>query len=124
VPPAAGRITRAFGAADGAATTKGVTFATRPGAEVVAPYAGEILFAGPFKGYGQILIIDHGGGYHSLLAGIDRIESGVGQWVATGEPVGRMRPEGVPDLYLEFRRQGQPVDPVPWLATHDGKVSG
>jgi septal ring factor EnvC (AmiA/AmiB activator) len=70
------------------------------------------------------LIIDHGGGYHSLLAGIDRIDGVVGQWVVTGEPLGTMQPDGQPSLYLELRRQGQPINPLPWLVARDGKASG
>jgi len=83
------------------------------------------MFAGPFKGYGQILIIDHGGGYHSLLAGIEQIEASVGQRVVAGEPVGVMKSgEANASLYLELRRQGQPINPLPWLVARDGKVSG
>lgn len=122
--PAAGDISKRFGDQDGYSTAKGLTIATRPRAQIVAPYDGTVMFAGPFKGYGQILIIDHGGGYHSLLAGMDQVEASVGQTVIAGEPVGTMRAEGAPELYLELRRQGQPINPLPWLAARDGKVSG
>jgi septal ring factor EnvC (AmiA/AmiB activator) len=102
-----------------------VTFATRPGAEVVAPFDGRVLFAGAFRGYGQILIIGHGDGYHSLVAGLDRIDSSVGQWLVAGEPIGRMSAdEAKPRLYLELRHNGQPINPLPWLATRDAKVKG
>ena len=109
----------------GGMTSKGLTFETRPGAEVVAPFDGRLAYAGPFKGYGQILIIDHGGGYYSVLAGLDRIEQSVGQWLVAGEPVGTM-PQGGrrPRLYLELRDNGRPVNPLPWLAIHDEKVNG
>ncbi len=60
----------------------------------------------------------------ALLAGMDQVEASVGQSVIAGEPVGTMRTDGVPDLYLELRRQGQPINPLPWLAARDGKVSG
>lgn len=117
VRPAAGRVTRRFGQTDGFVTAKGLTIATRPGAEVVAPYDGTILFAGPFRSYGQILIIEHPGGYDSLLAGCDHIDSVVGQSVKAGEPVGRMRTGGgTPSLYFEWRRKDQPIDPASWLA--------
>ena len=117
VRPAAGPITRRFGQTDGFVTAKGLTIATRPGAEVVAPYDGTILFAGPFRSYGQILIIEHPGGYDSLLAGCDHIDSVVGQSVKAGEPVGRMRTGGgTPSLYFEWRRKDQPIDPASWLA--------
>ncbi len=124
--PASGRLMRRFGENDElGVASKGLTFETRDGAQVVAPYDGRVLFAGPFKGYGQILIIEHGDGYHSLLAGLDRVEGTVGQWVVAGEPVGTM-PGGdqKPHLYLELRHDGQPINPLPWLATRDEKVSG
>ncbi len=124
--PASGRLMRRFGENDElGVASKGLTFETRDGAQVVAPYDGRVLFAGPFRGYGQILIIEHSDGYHSLLAGLDRVEGAVGQWVVAGEPVGTM-PSGdqKPHLYLELRHDGQPINPLPWLATHDEKVSG
>lgn len=124
--PAAGEIVVSFGTASaGAETAKGITIATRPGAEVVAPYDGRVVFAGPFKGYGQILIIAHGDGYHSLVAGLDRIDCSVGQWVVAGEPVGRMpADEAKPLLYLELRHDEQPINPLPWLATRNAKAKG
>jgi murein hydrolase activator len=106
-------------------SNKGLTLATRPGAIVVAPFDGQIEFAGPFQGYGQILIIQHGDGYHSLLAGLDRIDGAVGEWLVAGEPVGAMAStDPKPRLYLELRHNGQPINPLPWLATRDEKVSG
>jgi len=106
-------------------SNKGLTLVTRPGAVVVAPFDGRIEFAGPFKGYGQILIIRHGDGYHSLLAGLDRIDGTVGDWLVAGEPVGAMASgEPKPRLYLELRHDGQPINPLPWLATREQKVSG
>ncbi|MBV9522477.1 MAG: peptidoglycan DD-metalloendopeptidase family protein [Alphaproteobacteria bacterium] len=124
--PASGTLTRRFGENDEfGAASKGLVLETRPSAQVVAPFDGRIEFAGPFRGYGQILIIEHGDGYHSLLAGLERIEGVVGQWLVAGEPVGVM-PSGdhAPSLYLELRRHGQPINPLPWLATRDDKVSG
>lgn len=124
--PASGRLMRRFGENDElGVASKGLTFETRPGAQVVAPFDGRVLFAGPFKGYGQILIIEHADGYHSLLAGLDRVEGTVGQWVVAGEPVGTMpRGEQKPRLYLELRHDGQPINPLPWLNTRNEKVSG
>jgi septal ring factor EnvC (AmiA/AmiB activator) len=122
--PAAGEISRHFGDPDGFSTSKGLSFKTRAAAQVVAPFDGQVMFAGPFKGYGQILIIDHGGGYHSLLAGMDQVSASVGQSVIAGEPVGVMPAEANPSLYLELRRQGQPINPLPWLAARDGRASG
>jgi murein hydrolase activator len=124
--PAAGPVVLAFGATEApGATSKGMTFETRGGAQVVAPFDGRVVFAGPFKGYGQILIISHGDGYHSLVAGLDRIDSSVGQWLVAGEPIGLMPAgEAKPRLYLELRHDGQPINPLPWLATRDAKVKG
>ena len=126
VVPAAGEMVVGFGAAAAAGeSAKGITFATRPGAEVVAPFDGRVVFAGAFRGYGQILIIGHGDGYHSLVAGLDRIDGSVGQWLVAGEPIGRMSAnEAKPRLYLELRHNGQPINPLPWLATRDAKVKG
>jgi septal ring factor EnvC (AmiA/AmiB activator) len=126
VVPAAGEVVVSFGAgAASGESAKGITFITRSGAEVVAPFDGRVVFAGAFRGYGQILIIGHGDGYHSLVAGLDRIDSSVGQWLVAGEPIGRMSAnEAKPRLYLELRHDGQPINPLPWLATRDAKVKG
>jgi septal ring factor EnvC (AmiA/AmiB activator) len=124
--PTSGDIVLGFGAISGNGdAAKGITFETRPGAEVVAPFDGRVVFAGAFKSYGQILIIGHGDGYHSLVAGLERIDSTVGQWLVAGEPIGRMPTgEAKPRLYLELRHDGQPINPLPWLATRDAKVKG
>jgi septal ring factor EnvC (AmiA/AmiB activator) len=122
--PAAGRIVGRYGEqTDTGMTRKGIDLETRPGAQVVAPYEGRIVFAGQFRGYGQLLIIEHPGGYHSLLAGMARIDGVVGHRVLAGEPVGRMgNPKsGRPSLYVELRRNGQPINPVPWLIARKGK---
>jgi septal ring factor EnvC (AmiA/AmiB activator) len=127
VLPASGRIIRRYGEAAGVGmTSKGLTVETRPGAQIVAPFDGRIEFAGPFRGYGQILIIEHGDGYHSLLAGLDRIDGAVGQWLVAGEPVGVMKSggEAKPALYIELRHHGQPIDPGPWLASREDKGTG
>jgi septal ring factor EnvC (AmiA/AmiB activator) len=124
--PASGHLMLRYGENDEfGVASKGLTLETRAGAQVIAPFDGRVLFAGPFKGYGQILIIEHGDGYHSLLAGLDRVEGVVGQWVVAGEPVGLMAGgDTKPHLYLELRHDGQPINPLPWLATRDEKVSG
>ena len=100
--------------------------AARPGAQVVAPYDGKVVYAGNFRSYGQILIIQHGGRYHTLLAGLDRVDAVVGQWLLAGEPVGIMGAPhgGDPELYLELRHAGKPINPLPWLATSGPKVRG
>ena len=105
---------------------KGINIESSPGAQVVAPFNGQIVFAGPFRGYGRLLIIEHGKGYHSLLAGMARINGSVGQWLLSGEPVAVMGEPltGRPTLYMELRVNGQPVNPSPWLAVARGKING
>ncbi|MGE4220708.1 MAG: murein hydrolase activator EnvC, partial [Alphaproteobacteria bacterium] len=123
--PVQGRMTERYGQATGfGGTSKGLSFSTRESAQVVAPYDGRVMFAGPFRGYGQILIIEHRGGYHTLLAGLQRVDGQVGQWVLAGEPVGVMGSEGTPTLYVELRRNGQPINPLPWFAADTNKVRG
>jgi murein hydrolase activator len=100
---------------------KGASLAALSGAVVVAPFEGQVVYAGAFREYGPTLILRHGGGYHSVLAGLGRLEIGNGQAVLAGEPVGMM-PEAAGDapagkLYIELRRDGRPVDPQPWLAS-------
>ncbi|MFT5540655.1 MAG: septal ring factor EnvC (AmiA/AmiB activator) [Alphaproteobacteria bacterium] len=127
--PVIGRVATAFGVRPKGApvAAKGVRFTTRPGAQVVTPFGGEIVFSGPFRGYGPLLIIDHGEGYHSLLAGLGRIDAAVGQKLLAGEPIGIM-PRTAKEtlrLYMELRRDGRPIDPLPWLeAPPNSKVSG
>ena len=128
--PAQGTVVAGYGdAVERSGTTtgdKGMMIATRPEAQVVAPFDGKIVYAGPFKAYGRILIIQHGDRYHSLLAGLGRVDAIVGQWVFAGEPVGTMGdPSGQsPELYVELRRAGQPIDPGPWLARRGNEVRG
>ena len=119
VLPAVGRIIRRYGQRTKTGLKrKGITFETRPGAQIVAPYEGRVVYADKFRKYGELLIIEHGEGYHSLLSGLARIDSMMGQWVVAGEPVGVMgRPDRQkPRLYVELRRHGQPINPLPWLA--------
>ncbi len=125
--PVAGSIQRGFGDDLGFGQhSRGMTVATRQSARVVAPYDGRILFIGPFRAYGEILIIEHSDGYHSLLAGLGRTDGTVGQTVLAGEPVGIMTADGEarPRLYIELRRNGTPINPQPWLAAGEGKESG
>ncbi len=125
--PARGRLVTRFGERTRFGTPhRGLSVATRALAQVVAPYDGRLLFAGPFRGYGQLLIISHGEGYHSLIAGMSRIDGIVGQWLLAGEPIGRMGGDdgAAPVLYVELRRDGVPVNPLPWLAADERKASG
>ena len=126
-----------FGAPDGVGgLEKGISMATRPGAQVTAPADGWVVYAGSFRSYGQLLILNVGSGYHVLLAGMDRISVDLGQFVLAGEPVALMGNSShiaailatgstQPVLYIEFRKDGIPVDPGPWWAAGEGeKVRG
>ncbi len=131
--PVAGTLSAKYGeAADPTDTaglrTKGITIKAAAGSQVIAPFDGVVAFAGAFRGYGQLLIIEHSEGYHTLLAGLGRIDGEVGQRVLAGEPVGVMaggmtESAAASSLYLELRRDGQPINPLPWLADRTGKVA-
>jgi len=121
--PVQGRMLIKFGQVDHDGTaSKGIHIETRQGAQVVSPCDGTILYAGPFRSYGQLLIIDPGGGYHVVIAGIDRIQVVQNQAVLAGEPIAVMASEprsgekssARPILYVEFRRDQQSIDPAPW----------
>jgi septal ring factor EnvC (AmiA/AmiB activator) len=130
--PVAGEVTRRFGeGATNGPDSQGLSFATIPGAVVVAPFDGRVEYAGLFRDYGLILIIRHGAAYHSVLAGLDRIDTVTGEWVLAGEPVGAMPESGTGDsgavLRFELRRDGGPLDPLPLLAAagnQQGRESG
>ncbi len=126
-----------FGGSDGAGSVeKGISLATRAGAQVTTPCDGWVVYAGPFRSYGQLLILNAGGGYHVLIAGMERISVNIGQFVLTGEPVATMGTKSQvasifaanasqPVLYIEFRKDGTPIDPGPWWAANEGeKVRG
>jgi len=125
--PVLGEVVRAYGEPDDSgAPGQGVLIRTADGAQVVAPRDGTAVYAGEFRSYGQLLIIEHRGEYHILLAGFARIHSEVGQSLAAGEPVGVMggRSSAAPMLYIEIRRNGQPTDPAVWLGSGSRKVRG
>ena len=148
-PPAQGDIVKDFGAkTDSGGKTRGVTWQTRSAAIVVAPWEGRVVFAGNFRNFGRILIIDHGEGYHSLIAGLGRLDAQINQWVLAGEPVGVaggeashnfLKREGRADtgqtggpttqtggttLYVELRHDGQPINPLPWMAASTDRTRG
>jgi septal ring factor EnvC (AmiA/AmiB activator) len=85
---------------------------------VVSPCAGRAVYAAPFRSFGLLLIVDCGGGYHFVLAGLDRLDTAAGRRLLAGEPVGVLAGSGGAgaSLYVELRRNGQPVDPRPWFA--------
>jgi len=125
--PVAGTVVQRFGKGkSGDLTRQGLLLRTRPGALVIAPHDGVVLYAGPFEGFGRILIIEHGDGYHTLLAGLARVDLSVGSHVLAGEPVGAMAAAGTaaPELYLELRHNGDPIDPLPWFAGLTEKAKG
>ena len=97
-------------------TSKGIVYKTRPKAQVIAPYDGTVIFSGPFKGYGNLIIVEHGDGYLSLLAGLGNIDCELGQMLLTGEPVGTMPDNTSAKLYVEIRKDRQPINPAPWIA--------
>jgi septal ring factor EnvC (AmiA/AmiB activator) len=112
--PVTGELKIRFGQNDGLGTTShGVTVIARPGATVTAPAAGTVRFAGPFRSYREILILEHPGGYLSLIAGMSRINAAVGAKIGAGEPIGNMddRADARPELYYELRRNGQFINP-------------
>ncbi|MBF9198208.1 murein hydrolase activator EnvC family protein [Microvirga terrestris] len=136
--PVSGETTLDFGASDGyGGTTRGISITTRQNATVVSPADGWVAFAGPFRSYGRLLIINAGGGYYVLLAGMDQINVDVGQFVLAGEPVATMGEAPLmsligaaieknnPVLYVEFRKDGGSIDPSPWWAkSQSEKVRG
>ena len=135
--PVNGVKIREFGGSDGVGgVEKGISLATRAGAQVTTPCDGWVVYAGPFRSYGQLLILNAGGGYHVLIAGMERISVNIGQFVLTGEPVATMGTTSQvasilaanasqPVLYIEFRKDGTPIDPGPWWAANEGeKVRG
>ncbi|WP_306029117.1 murein hydrolase activator EnvC [Stappia sp. MMSF_3263] len=127
--PVTGAVLRDYGMDDGfGGRTQGRSIAARTGAQVVAPADGWVVYAGPFRSYGQVLILNAGDGYHILLAGMDRTNVEQGQFVLAGEPVATMGETRVasaatldlaapqPVLYVEFRKDGVSIDPTPWWA--------
>jgi murein hydrolase activator len=130
--PAQGRRVLSFGdTTSNGRRSQGVVVETRHAAQITSPCDGWIVYAGEFRSYGQLLIINAGGGYHILLAGLSHIDVQLGQFVLTAEPVGTMSaaPKGkaqdnAPVLYVEFRKEGRPIDPEPWWSAGQQKVQG
>ena len=125
--PAEGEFIRSFGADDGTGhNLAGEILATEKGATVYAPADGWIAYAGSFRSYGQMVIIDTGENYHVVLAGMEKIKVSAGRFVVSGEPLATMGQTSFagsaaltlaserPTLYIEIRKDGQPVDPHSW----------
>ena len=119
--------------------SKGIVLETRAAAQITSPCDGWVVYAGEFRSYGQLLIINAGDGYHVLLAGLSQIDVQPGQFVLAAEPVGTMSgstsggqanaassktQNNSPVLYIEFRKDGRPIDPDPWWAGGHQKVQG
>lgn len=137
--PVTGTVALAYGAdTEDGGKNRGIYIAARPEAQVVAPCDGTVVFSGPFRGYGLLLIIRSDDGYHFVLSGMSRIDAVARQKLLTGEPIGVMGKSGSqpgadpagsgikedgPHLYVELRHDGEPIDPEPWFAM-SGKVSG
>lgn len=140
--PVNGTKIKDFGTPDAAGSNeKGISISTRPGAQVTAPCDGWVMYAATYRSYGQVLILNVGSGYHVVLAGMDRIAVDRGQFVLTGEPVATMgigpqvAPTATPGstsvvgaaqpvLYIEFRKDGTPIDSTPWWAEQQNEKVG
>lgn len=114
-PPAAGKVVQRFGSGGQNQTNKGIVIETRDKAVVSAPYDGEVVFAGPFLRYGRMVILRHSDDFHTLLAGVARIDVSVGEFLLEGEPIGAMGEESSNRLYVELRKNNQSIDPAPWI---------
>jgi len=120
--PVQGSILHAYGEADSAGNhARGITLITQSDAVVSAPREGQVVFAGPFRSYGQVVIIEVAEGAHILLTGLGKIDVAEGESVKAGEPVGRM-PDGTSRLYLEARKDGEPVDPATFGLTQSNQT--
>ena len=113
--PVAGRLISGFGASGtGQAQSRGISILAQGGAQVVAPGAGRVAFAGPYRGYGLIVIIEHSGGWTSLVTGLSQLDCRVGEQLVAGGSLGQAGP-GSPLLTLELRRRGSPVNPLDFI---------
>jgi septal ring factor EnvC (AmiA/AmiB activator) len=134
--PVRGAILTQFGETDQfGADSKGMTIATRSGARISSPVDGRIVYAGPFRSFGSVIIVNVGDGFHILLAGMDKVDVGLHQEILLGEPIGVMgsrrfasiSPVGTglsqPLLYIEFWENDKPIDSSPWWTalTNEGR---
>ncbi len=135
--PVTGERILGYGESDGlGGESQGLSIATRAGTSVLAPADGWVVYAGPFRSYGQVIILNAGDGYHVVLAGMERLNAGLGEFVLSGEPIaamGETKLASVGDmehtsaqaiLYVEFRKDGTAIDSTPWWAPMDSEVKG
>lgn len=114
--PARGQIITKYGEQKARGIlAKGITIASRNQAQVVSPFDGNVVFSGPFRGYGNMIIIEHGDGYLSLLSGFETVNVELGQMLLAGEPIAQMPVEGKSELYVEIRKNNQPINPAAWF---------
>jgi septal ring factor EnvC (AmiA/AmiB activator) len=126
--PVSGQLASRFGLRnENGVTQKGVMIAARAGAQVTAPYDAQVLYSGPFRQYGEIVILGLEGGFQMILAGLERADGFVGQELLAGEPISILADgdalgrelgastSGRSQLYMELRFKGDPIDPTPWL---------
>lgn len=130
--PVEGDLLRSFGDPDGTGhPARGLTLASSAGAVVTAPADGTVVFAGAFRSYGQMIILNAGEGYHLVMTGMDKVNVQPGMFVFSGEPIATMGEKRVasatalaletdrPTLYIEFRKDGNPIDSKPWWAVKE-----
>ena len=116
-PPVQGKVLHKFGERKSANDHyRGVVLAARSGGTVIAPSAGKVVFTGPFRDYGNMVLLRHDAKHISLLAGLGGVDVGLNQEVAAGEPIGRMATAKTPKLYMELRKSGKTIDPSVWYA--------
>jgi septal ring factor EnvC (AmiA/AmiB activator) len=112
--PVSGRIVNGFGATERGSRSMGVTLAPAASAQIVAPAAGRIAFAGDYRGYGRIVIIDHEGGWTTLITNLGRLDVAVATRVVQGSPLGLAGP-GRPTVTVELRKDGVPLNPLAFI---------
>ena len=114
--PARGKIITRYGEEKiKGISAKGITLATRENAQVISPFDGAVVFAGPFRGYGNMIIVEHGDDYLSLMSGLGNVDVELGQMLLAGEPIGNMPEEENAELYVEIRKNNQPINPAAWF---------
>jgi len=117
VLPVTGRLVAGFGAQiEGRPPSRGIVLAARGGAQAISPAPGRVAFAGPYRGYGRIVIIEHDGGWTSLVTGLAKLDTRVGEMLVGGSPLGLTAP-GNPIVTVELRRDGVPVNPLQFVRT-------